>query len=423
MLLRGEAGWGEWSPFLEYEPAVAEPWLRCAEEAAAGDWPAPVRDVVPVNVTVPAVGPEQAHKIVSDGGCATAKVKVAEPGPVAGRRPGAGGGGARRAGPVGPAAGRRERRVVGRRRGARDRLAGQGRGWARVRRAALRDGRGAGGGAPRGRRTDRGRRVDPAGLGPLPASATSRPPTSRCSRCSRSAACAPACGSRRRSACRSSCRRRWRPRSGSRPGWRWPGRCPSLPYACGLATVQLLTADVVADPLLPVDGVAAGPAADGRPARAGPAGGHRPTGSRTGRRGWPRCGPVTDLVSATEVARSVVSALVDVRCPRGRAGAGVAERAALLRGLRRGRGRAAAAAHPDRRADRRLPRARADQGRLPGRGDVHVRDRGREPAPGGAGGTPRRACRWWSSPPTGRPACAAPTPTRPPTRSGSSARR
>jgi O-succinylbenzoate synthase len=80
MLLRGEAGWGEWSPFLEYQPAVAAAWLRCAEEAAAGDWPAPVRDVVPVNVTVPAVGPEQAHRIVRDGGCATAKVKVAEPG-------------------------------------------------------------------------------------------------------------------------------------------------------------------------------------------------------------------------------------------------------------------------------------------------------------------------------------------------------
>ncbi len=80
LLLRGEAGWGEWSPFLEYPPEVAEPWLRCAEEAAAGDWPAPVRDAVPVNVTVPAVGPDQAHRIVLDGGCATAKVKVAEPG-------------------------------------------------------------------------------------------------------------------------------------------------------------------------------------------------------------------------------------------------------------------------------------------------------------------------------------------------------
>ncbi|WP_193609462.1 o-succinylbenzoate synthase [Nocardioides lijunqiniae] len=80
LLLRGEAGWGEWSPFLEYDAEVAEPWLRCAEEAAAGDWPAPVRDRVPVNVTVPAVGPEQAHAIVTAGGCTTAKVKVAEPG-------------------------------------------------------------------------------------------------------------------------------------------------------------------------------------------------------------------------------------------------------------------------------------------------------------------------------------------------------
>jgi o-succinylbenzoate synthase len=80
VLLRGAAGWGEWSPFLEYDAEVAEPWLRCAEEAAAGDWPAPVRDSVPVNVTVPAVGPEQAHAIVLAGGCRTAKVKVAEPG-------------------------------------------------------------------------------------------------------------------------------------------------------------------------------------------------------------------------------------------------------------------------------------------------------------------------------------------------------
>jgi O-succinylbenzoate synthase len=29
---------------------------------------------------------------------------------------------------------------------------------------------------------------------------------------------------------------------------------PELPYACGLATVQMFTADVVADSLLPVDG-------------------------------------------------------------------------------------------------------------------------------------------------------------------------
>nr|WP_281284284.1 o-succinylbenzoate synthase [Nocardioides litoris] len=79
-LVEGSAGWGEWSPFLEYDAAVAAPWLACAREAAAGDWPAPVRDRVPVNVTVPAVGPEQAHATVVAGGCTTAKVKVAEPG-------------------------------------------------------------------------------------------------------------------------------------------------------------------------------------------------------------------------------------------------------------------------------------------------------------------------------------------------------
>ncbi|HJQ06037.1 MAG TPA: o-succinylbenzoate synthase [Nocardioides sp.] len=79
-LVEGPAGWGEWSPFLEYPADVAEPWLRCAEEAARGDWPLPVRTSVPVNVTVPAVGPERAQEIVLAGGCRTAKVKVAEPG-------------------------------------------------------------------------------------------------------------------------------------------------------------------------------------------------------------------------------------------------------------------------------------------------------------------------------------------------------
>lgn len=79
-LLDGASGWGEWSPFLEYPPEVAEPWLRCAEEALAGDWPEPVRGSVPVNVTVPAVGAERAAEIVRAGGCRTAKVKVAEPG-------------------------------------------------------------------------------------------------------------------------------------------------------------------------------------------------------------------------------------------------------------------------------------------------------------------------------------------------------
>ncbi len=79
-LLEGERGWGEWSPFVEYPPEEAEPWLRCAEEAAAGDWPLVVRDAVPVNATVPVVSPAAAHALVVASGCATAKVKVADPG-------------------------------------------------------------------------------------------------------------------------------------------------------------------------------------------------------------------------------------------------------------------------------------------------------------------------------------------------------
>jgi len=82
-LLRGPAGWGEFSPFAEYGPRECARWLACALEAAADGWPAPVRDSVPVNVTVPAVGAEQAYKIVAESGCRTAKVKVAEPGQAA----------------------------------------------------------------------------------------------------------------------------------------------------------------------------------------------------------------------------------------------------------------------------------------------------------------------------------------------------
>jgi len=79
-LLRGPAGWGEFSPFPEYGPRESSRWLASAIEAATVGWPAPVREQVAVNVTVPAVAPERAHQIVSGSGCRTAKVKVAERG-------------------------------------------------------------------------------------------------------------------------------------------------------------------------------------------------------------------------------------------------------------------------------------------------------------------------------------------------------
>jgi o-succinylbenzoate synthase len=81
MLLRGRAGWGEFSPFWDYDPPTCVPWLRAALEAADEGWPEPLREKVPVNCTVPAVGPDAAAAIVrASGGARTAKVKVAEPG-------------------------------------------------------------------------------------------------------------------------------------------------------------------------------------------------------------------------------------------------------------------------------------------------------------------------------------------------------
>ena len=79
-LIQGPAGWGEFSPFAEYGPAESARWLASAIESATVPWPAPVRESVPVNVTVPAVGPERAYEIVAASGCRTAKVKVAERG-------------------------------------------------------------------------------------------------------------------------------------------------------------------------------------------------------------------------------------------------------------------------------------------------------------------------------------------------------
>lgn len=77
-MFAGAAGWGEFCPFDDYDDRAAVPWLAAAVEAAEVGWPAPVRDRIPVNCTVPAVGPERAHRTVAASGCGTAKVKVAD---------------------------------------------------------------------------------------------------------------------------------------------------------------------------------------------------------------------------------------------------------------------------------------------------------------------------------------------------------
>ncbi|MGI8711424.1 MAG: o-succinylbenzoate synthase [Acidimicrobiales bacterium] len=81
VLLEGAAGFGEFSPFWDYDIAESSSWLAAALDAAAHGFPEPVRELVPVNCTVPAVDADRARAIVTGPhGCRTAKVKVAEPG-------------------------------------------------------------------------------------------------------------------------------------------------------------------------------------------------------------------------------------------------------------------------------------------------------------------------------------------------------
>ncbi|HET7799723.1 MAG TPA: o-succinylbenzoate synthase [Humibacillus xanthopallidus] len=81
VIFEGPSGWGEFAPFVEYDDREASRWLASAIEAAYAAWPDPRRDVVPVNATVPAVGPDEVPAVLARfDGCTTAKVKVAERG-------------------------------------------------------------------------------------------------------------------------------------------------------------------------------------------------------------------------------------------------------------------------------------------------------------------------------------------------------
>jgi o-succinylbenzoate synthase len=81
LLLDGPSGWGEFAPFVEYADDESARWLDAAIEAAYAAWPAPVRDAVPVNATVPAVPAGRVPDVLARfDGCTTAKVKVAERG-------------------------------------------------------------------------------------------------------------------------------------------------------------------------------------------------------------------------------------------------------------------------------------------------------------------------------------------------------
>lgn len=81
IIFTGPEQHAEFSPFLEYGDAEASAWLACALEAGWSGFPAPIREAVPVNATVPAVDPERVEAILARYDAAhTVKIKVAEAG-------------------------------------------------------------------------------------------------------------------------------------------------------------------------------------------------------------------------------------------------------------------------------------------------------------------------------------------------------
>lgn len=80
LLIDGPRGWGEFSPFLEYDVRESAAWLRSGIEAAFEGFPEPVRNSVEVNATIPAVPAAEVASVVARyPGCQVLKVKVAAP--------------------------------------------------------------------------------------------------------------------------------------------------------------------------------------------------------------------------------------------------------------------------------------------------------------------------------------------------------
>ncbi|QAY64332.1 O-succinylbenzoate synthase [Xylanimonas allomyrinae] len=287
LLLRGDAGWGELSPFWDYDDAESSTWWHATREAACAGWPDPVRKAVPVNVTVPAVGPVEARRIVLEsGGCRTAKVKVAQRATGRAGEPGSRGatGRAGRPGDLEPVAAEAER--VAAVRAAFDELFGPGAGHIRV---------DANGGWSVDEAVTHLRALDTAAGGleyaeqpcatvedlaalrrallragidvPIAADESIRRAADPLRVVALDAAdvvvlkVQPLGGVR---ACLDLAERIGLPvvvssalesSVGLAAGVALAAALPELPYACGLATSQLLAHDVVADPLLPIDGL------------------------------------------------------------------------------------------------------------------------------------------------------------------------
>ncbi|MBM3711440.1 MAG: O-succinylbenzoate synthase [Actinobacteria bacterium] len=77
-LIKGENGWGEFAPFVEYSDQESLPWLESAIEAADKALSPALRESIPINASVPASNDEsEIEQILSwYPGVATAKIKV-----------------------------------------------------------------------------------------------------------------------------------------------------------------------------------------------------------------------------------------------------------------------------------------------------------------------------------------------------------
>jgi O-succinylbenzoate synthase len=77
-LIKGESGWGEFAPFVEYSDQESLPWLESAIEAADKPLSPALREAIPINATVPASNNEaEIEQILSwYPGVDTVKIKV-----------------------------------------------------------------------------------------------------------------------------------------------------------------------------------------------------------------------------------------------------------------------------------------------------------------------------------------------------------
>jgi O-succinylbenzoate synthase len=77
-LIKGESGWGEFAPFVEYSDQESLPWLESAIEAADKPLSPALRELIPINATVPASNNEaEIEQILSwYPGVDTVKIKV-----------------------------------------------------------------------------------------------------------------------------------------------------------------------------------------------------------------------------------------------------------------------------------------------------------------------------------------------------------